>query len=49
MASAGRCQVCGATATADEYCQGCKAHVCSECNVKIPPRVHEPRDHSEES
>jgi hypothetical protein len=44
----GPCALCDASCTAEDYCYGCRKHVCQNCcsNLSMPMGTHEPADHA---
>ncbi len=43
------CYMCGCQVTEDQYCHGCKTHICSVCDAPLDERpwgeVHLPEMH----
>ena len=48
-----RCHMCNCRVTEDEYCYGCKAHICGNCDAPLDERpfgyVHIPAMHLQAS
>jgi len=48
-----RCHMCNSQVTEDEYCYGCKVHICADCDAPLNERpfgyVHPPEMHAQAS
>lgn len=48
----GKCFNCGKAVTEDDFCFGCKAYVCEECNtngLNVPWGGHDKSAHTEDA
>lgn len=45
-----RCHMCNCQVTDDDYCHGCKVHICRKCDAPLDKRpfgyIHPPEGHT---
>ena len=40
-----KCYFCGTEVLAEAFCEGCKQHVCVDCDQEAPWGQHDPDEH----